>query len=175
MPHGYQKRRTKPYRSYEFSADQLTNPATGWPITAIAPLAVSTNDDDVLERLFDDTTPEAVGTGQIFVPDNVSQLRITTLWRAETAPGAARTLGRHLYGMTFGDTAGAWSSAHQLLDTDIGTNENYVEQTDVVALGDVSLTAGSFGQVAFGRDVTPTAGTNLTGDAGLVGLAVEFF
>ena len=39
----------------------------------------------------------------------------------------------------------------------------------------LNLTAGEWGQLEFTRDPTPTAGTNLTGDAALGGLRVEFF
>lgn len=159
---------------YSFDVDQLQNPATGWPFTVPAEIAVSTNDTDKLERLHDDTAEEGSGTGTIFIPAGITGVIVRTKFRAETAPGAARTVGRRLYGMTVGTAVGAWSAAVRLDDVPIATDELYVTQTQTINIADLGLTADEYGQISLSR-AAPLAGIDLTGDAGLAAFTLTFF
>lgn len=70
-----------------FWADTVRNPGSAHPVTAIAGLAVDTNDGELLVRLFDDTTEEAIVL-DVIPPSTATSVTITTWIRAETAPGA---------------------------------------------------------------------------------------
>jgi hypothetical protein len=152
-----------------FYAATAINPGTGWAVTAPAGLAVDTNDAELLARLFDDTTEEGIGI-PVYVPATATKVSITIVCRAET--GATADIGWRAYGMTTGTTPGAWSTVKELATVSV-TDEAWTQSTNAdIALGDLNLTAGQPGLIEITRN--PGVASDLTGDAAVQGVHVEF-
>lgn len=162
-------------QQHQFFADQLDNPVTAdWAVNALAPAAADSNNDGLTVRLFDDTTEEGVGF-ILRIPTGKTNMKLTFASRAETAPGAARTVGLRLYerGIPDNATPDAWSAGTVLDDIDIPTNEFFQEDTQTLTLATLGLTAGQVHQFELTR-IDPAGGTELTGDWALLELIVEF-
>ena len=160
---------------FQFFADQLQNPITAdWAVNALAPAAADSNNDGLTVRLFDDTVEEGVGF-IAEVPAGATNIVFDFVSRAETTPGAARTVGLDIYNRGIPNNAAvqAWSTATQLTDLDIPTNEFFQEDSQSVALATLGITAGETTQLELVR-TTPTGGTDLTGDWGLLLVKVSF-
>jgi hypothetical protein len=160
---------------FQFFADQFENPVTAdWTVNALAPAAADSNNSGLTVRLFDDTTEEGVGF-IIEVPATATNIVFDFVSRAETAPGAVNTVGLDIYNRGIPDNAAvqAWSSATQLTDLSIPTNEFFQEDSQTVTLASLGITAGETTQFELVR-TTPTGGTDLTGDWDLLLLKVSF-
>jgi hypothetical protein len=156
-------------------ADQQDSPVTAdWAVNALAPASADSTNSGLTVRLFDDTTEEGIGF-ILCVPADALNITIKIKSRAETAPGAANTVGVELYQREVPDNAapGAWSAGLQLTDIDIPTNEFFQYDEQTIALSTLSINAGSIYQFELTR-VAPTGGTDLTGDWALLDLTVEF-
>lgn len=158
-----------------FYADQLDNPVNSdWAVNALAPAAADSNNAGLTVRLFDDTTEEGVGF-ITSVPAGKTNLKISFKSRAETAPGATRTVGLKLYQRGILDNAAveAWSAGTVLTDIDIPTNEFFQYDTQTITLASLGITAGELTQFELTR-INPAGGTELTGDWSLAEIVVEF-
>ena len=110
--------------SKTFEADQLENPNNpDWMINALAPLTADSNNNGFSVRLFDDTTEEGVGF-TVEIPSTAANVVFDFVSRAETAPGAVRTVGLKMYEREIPDNAAptAWSAGDALAD--IGARES---------------------------------------------------
>lgn len=158
---------------YVFSANKMVTPVNAnWAVNNLAPLATDSNDGSLRVRLFDDTSEEAIGLDDVWVPTGATSLRIKQLARPETAPGAARTAGWKLYKRNTMGNPSTWTS-YVLNDIDITTNEDWLEDTQTETLTTLGLTAGQNYQLQFSRPA-PTAGTDLTGDLAVQLIVLEF-
>jgi hypothetical protein len=163
------------FEEYQFFADQMDNPVTSdWTVNALAPAAADSNNNGLTVRLFDDTTEEGIGF-ILEVPSGATNIIFNFVSRAETAPGAARTVGLNIYNRGIPNNAAvqAWSSATQLTDIDIPTNEFFQEDSQTVSLATLGVTAGETTQFELTR-VNPTGGTELVGDWDLLLLKIGF-
>jgi hypothetical protein len=161
------------FQTFQFFADQFENPNNSdWAVNALAPAAPDTNDDSLTNRLFDDTTEEGVGF-PIFIPIGAINMKLTIVSRAETAPGAARTVGLKLYERGVPGAVDSWSAGIQLTDIDIPTSEQWQTDTQEDTLSNWGLTAGQVHQFELTR-VNPSGGTELIGDWALLLLQVSF-
>lgn len=161
--------------SFSFQADQLQSPNTSdWAVNALAPLSADSNNSGLSVRMFDDATEEGVGC-TISVPSGMTDVKIKIRSRAETAPGAARTVGVKLYNRGIPDNGAveSWTAGTALSDVDIPTNEYFQYDEQTIALSTLGVTAGETTQFEFTR-VNPQAGTELTGDWNLLELGLEF-
>lgn len=157
-----------------FSAIELSSPVNAdWAVNALAPLATDDNNNALSVRRFDDSTEEGVGFS-VLVPPNVSRMRTRFVSRAVTAPGAAKAVALNLYERGLPGVADAWSSAIQLTNVDIPTNEQWQYDEQVDTLANWGLIAGQIHQFELTRDTTDAADT-LVGDWALLQVALEFF
>ncbi len=160
---------------FQFFADQFDNPVNAdWTINALAPAAADSNNAGETVRLFDDTAEEGIGF-ILTVPSNAINIKFTFRSRAETTPGAVRTVGLKLYNRGIPNNAAveAWSAGTVLTDIDIPVNETFQEDTQTLTLATLGLTAGETTQFELTR-INPVGGTELTGDWALLELIVEF-
>lgn len=158
-----------------FYADQLDNPVNvDWAVNALAPAVADSNNNGLTVRAFDDVTEEGVGL-ILRVPAGATNLILTFKGRAETGPGAARTVGLKLYQRGLPDDAApeAWSAGLALTDIDIPTNENFQYDSQTITLASLGITAGGMTQFELTR-LDPVGGTELVGDWNLSELGVGF-
>lgn len=160
---------------FEFTSGDFDNPNNAdWTVNALAPAVADSNNNGLTVRLFDDTTEEGVGF-QIPIPSGATNIILEFVSRAETAPGAAATVGLNLYNRGIPDNAAveAWSAATQLTDIDIPTNENFQVDSQTITLASLGITAGELTQFELTR-TDPSGGTELTGDWTLLNVKVSF-
>jgi len=145
-----------------------------WAVNATSLLADDTTNAALRNRRFDQTIEEGAGLS-FAAPLGTTSLKLTFVHRAETAPGAARTVGVKLYNRGIADnaTVEAWSAGLVLNDLDIPTNEFHQYDTETVTLASLGMIAGEDTQFQLTR-IAPTAGTNLAADWDLRALQVEF-
>ncbi len=158
-----------------FNAEDLSSPNNAdWPVNALAPLVVDSNNAAVNVRLFDDTAEEGVGL-KVRPTQGSTSVILTLTSRAETAPGAVRTVGNKLRVRGLPDNLAreAWSAGLVLNDIDIPTSEFDQEDTQTITLADAGMSAGELTQIELTR-IGPSAGTNLEGDWALLMLGLEF-
>ena len=163
------------FPSFQLYANQLDTPNNSdWDVNAFAPVSSDSNNAGLNVRMFDDTIEEGVGF-TIRTPVGASTLTFTFQSRAETAPGATRTVGINVYERDIPNNGavGPWSSAVQLDDVSIPTNENFQTDSQTISLAALGLNANETHQIEITR-TTPTGGTNLTGDWVLLYVGVEF-
>lgn len=145
-----------------------------WAVNALANVAVDSNNNGFRIRPFDDTTEEGVGFS-IPIPSGATNIIFDIKSRAETAPGSAQTIAMNLYNREIPNNSApeSWSSAFQMTDIDIPTNENFQYDSETIALSTLSITAGNYVQFELTRD-TADAGDTLTGDWNLLFIVVRF-
>jgi len=162
-----------PVKTY-FSGDLDTPVNSDWTVSARANASADTNNNGLTVRRFDDTTEEGVSFN-IDIPSTATNMKISFKSRAETAPGGAQTVAVNFYEREIPDNAAvtAWSSAVQLTDLDIPTNEFFQLDTETLTLAALGLTAGSTHQIEITRD-TADAGDTLSGDWSLLFIKIEF-
>jgi hypothetical protein len=164
-----------PFPEYLFFADQLDNPNNAdWAVNALAPVDADSNNNALKVRRYDDTAEE--GSGLIVeVPAGAVNVIFLIKSRAETAPGAVRTVGLKVYERDIGDNVvvGAWSAGVVLTDINIPTNERFQYDSQTLTLAAVGLVAGQTHQLEVTR-VAPTGGTDLEGDWDLLSIGVKF-
>ncbi len=143
-------------------------------VNSPAPRISDTNNAGLTVAAFDDGTEEGVGF-IVEIPSGVTTMVIKYRVRAETAPGSTQTVKWNLYEREIPDNSAptSWSSAFQLSDSSIPTNENFQYDQDSRSLATWGLTAGSTHQFEMTRD-TGDGGDTLTGDADLLSIIVEF-
>lgn len=159
----------------QFYADQLDSPVNAdFVVNALAPAAADATNAALTVRLFDDTAEEGVAW-ILRPPSTATNIVLTFVGRAATAPGAARTVGLKLYKRDIADNAAvaAWSAGTALTDIDITTNAFFQYDTQTIALSTLSITAGRETQFEMTR-VNPVGGTELVGDWALLKIGVEF-
>lgn len=160
---------------YTFFADQLDSPNNAnWTVNSLAPANQDSLNNALVVRAFDDTTEEGVGFS-VDIPTGVTNITFNFKSRAQTAPGAARTVGLNIYRRAIPNNGAvsAWSAATQLTDIDIPTNTNFQYDSQTLTLASLGLTAGQLHQFELTR-VNPTGGTELVGDWNLLLLEVSF-
>lgn len=162
--------------SFSYGAlDLLTPNNADWAINAAAGLAADSNNAGFFARLFDDTTEEGVGWEDI-IPSGSTNLHLQRIVRAETGPGAARTVGGKLRnrGSPDGAVVAAWTTGLALADISIPmTTEYWIYHTQVITLASLSATAGELTTFELTR-VAPGAGMNLEGDLALCFVGMSF-
>lgn len=158
-----------------FTSGDFDNPnSANWAVNALAPAVADSVNNGLTIRAFDDTTEEGVGF-QFRVPSTAANITIEFFSRAQTAPGAARTVGLSLYRRNIPDNAavGAWNAGVQLTDIDIPTNANFQYDSQTLTLAAAGLTAGNLTQFELTR-INPTGGTELVGDWNLLHMRITF-
>jgi len=161
--------------SYSYDAITLDSPINSdWAVNALAPAVADSNNAGLTARRFDDTAEEGVGL-QLEIPSTASNIIFKFKSRAETAPGAARTVGLKMYerGLPNNGAVDAWSSGLALNDIDIPASELWQYDSQTIPLATLGLTAGQMHQFELTR-VNPQAGTELSGDWTLLQIMVEF-
>lgn len=156
----------------DFFADSLLSPNNAnWAVNALATLAADSLNNSLSVRQFDDTTEEGTGFSLV-IPPNASNIIISFISRAQTAPGAATTVLPRLYMREIIDntTVGAWSAAFAMTALDIPTNTRFQYDTQIIPLSTLSLTAGRLVQF----ELTRNPADGLTGDWNLVEIKVDF-
>ncbi len=145
-----------------------------WAVNALAPMAIDSNNAGLEIRLFDDTTEEGVGF-QTQIPTGITHMLLEVKSRAETAPGAARTVGLKLYNRAIPDNGavGSWSAGTILNDVDVPANEYFQYDSQEIALSTLGITAGDEIQFELTR-INPQAGTELVGDWALLCVQLRF-
>ncbi len=161
---------------HHFEAAQLITPNNAdWTVNELAPMSADSNNAGLTVRLFDDTTEEGVGF-QTLIPVGVTKIVVELKSRAETGPGAVRTVGLKLYNRKIPDNAavGSWSAGVALNDIDIpATDEFFQYDLQAITLATLGITAGEETQFELTR-VAPQAGTNLEGDWSLNCVQLRF-
>ena len=158
-----------------FYGDQFETPDTAdWVVNAAALEADDSVNSALVVRRFDDTTEEGVGFS-LAPPGGTTSIKLTFVARAQTAPGAARTVGLKLYNRGIPDNAAvqSWSAGTVLTDIDIPTNAFFQYDSQTITLASMGITVGEDTQFELTR-VNPTGGTELTGDWNLRALQVEY-
>jgi hypothetical protein len=137
-------------------------------------MAIDSNNAGLEVRLFDDTTEEGVGF-QTQIPTGVTNMLLEVKSRAETAPGAARTVGLKLYNREIPDNGAveSWSSGLVLSDVSLPANEYFQYDSQAITLSSLGITAGNEAQFELTR-INPTGGTELTGDWALLCVQLRF-
>lgn len=160
---------------FQFSAGDLLNPNNAdWTVNALAPAVADSNNNGLTVRLFDDTTEQGVGFG-IRIPATATNIVFDFISRAETAPGAVRTVGVKLYNRGVPDNAAveAWSSGEVLNDVSIPASEFFQVDSQTITLATLGVTAGEFTEFELTR-INPVAGTELVGDWAFLQLKASF-
>lgn len=163
------------FPEFQFHADNMQSPTNSdWTVAVLAPLLADADDESLSVRLFDDTIEEGAGF-ELEIPSGATSIVLSFKSRAITAPGAAATVGLNLYNRGIPDNAAveAWSSATQLTDIDIPTNEFFQYDTQTITLASLGITAGEQTKFELTR-INPTGGTDLVGDWGLLQVKVGF-
>jgi len=170
------------FPKFHLYGDQLASPnSANWIVNAMAPAAADSLNAALTVRRFDDTTEEGVGF-ILRIPASATNIIIGMVTRAQTAPGAARTVGVKLYFRQIPDNAavsttwaGANDGSHVLADIAIPANTNFQYATQTLALTATTpdLVADKLYQVEVTR-INPTAGTELVGDWNLLELTAAF-
>lgn len=161
---------------YTFPAEMLVSPVNAdWAVNAFAPVGADTLNAALTTRSYDDTTEEGAGTPPLFMPLNSKGFKLRIKSRAQTAPGATRTVGFKVYvrGLLDNLTPAAWQSL-VLNDISIPTNAFFQDDSQDIlfsAFG-TPLVAGSYYQFEYTR-INPAAGTELVGDWNLLHLQME--
>lgn len=159
----------------KFFADTLEIPNNAdWVVNAFAAPGADSNDNDIGIRAFDDTIEEGVGFSES-VPAGKTNIVLKFKSRAQTAGGAARTVGLKFYNRGFPDNAvpEAWSAGLVLIDVDIPNNVFYQYDEQTITLASLGITAGEMTHFELTR-INPTGGTELVGDWNLALLEVSF-
>lgn len=163
------------YPEYLFNAVLLENPNNSdWAVNALANAAVDSNNNGLRIRAFDDTTEEGVGF-TVQTPSGATNIIFDIKSRAETAPGSGETVAINLYNREIPDNSSveAWSTATQLTDINIPTNEYFQYDSETIALSTLGINAGNQVQFELTRD-TADAGDTLTGDWDILTITVRF-
>lgn len=163
------------FPEYLFFADQLDSPNNAdWTVNNLAAVDTDSNNNALKIRKHDDTAETGFGF-IIEIPTGATDVTFDFKSRAETAPGAVRTVGLKVYERDIGDNVavGAWSPGVVLTDIDIPTNERFQYDTQTLTLAAIGLVAGQTHQLEITR-IAPTGGTNLVGNWDLLSVGVKF-
>ncbi len=171
-------------RTIEFVGDQFENPTSAnWVVNALAPAVADSVNSALIVRAFDDTVEEGVGFSAM-TPVGATNIKLSFVSKAATAPGATNTVGLKLYYRQIPDNAApdtGWAGAADgsVVLTDISIPTNVTLQYDTQTLGFVAgfapdLVAGKFYQFELTR-IAPAGGTPLTGDWRLLSLKAEIY
>lgn len=156
-----------------YSADFENPDSSDWKVNALAPAAADSNNAALMIRLFDDTTVEGVG-GYYDVPAGTASLKFHFITRAESTPGGSVSAVPvlHTRQINNGASIGGWSDGYEFAALDYGTNENWVYDTETIAITGLNVDASEtfqFELVRSGAD----ASDDLSGDWTLLALGVE--
>jgi len=158
-----------------FYADQFdVANNSDWAVNAPAPIVADPDNVALVICRLDDTDEEGPGI-RIPIPSSATSLKLHKKYRAITAPGGVRTAGFKLYARGFPHNTDreSWDSGLQLTDGSLPTNAYPQEDDETNTLATLGYTAGRDYQFQITR-VAPSAGTNLTGDLGLIAIGLEF-
>jgi hypothetical protein len=158
-----------------FFADQLIVPNASWAVPAVAPTDQD-NTSPVRSIVSLIATPETGRGVSMFVPGGATSVRIWRVYKAATAPGAARTAGSKLYWTTAKDATAIPAFQSSVLDDmDFAATTNpVVDSVDKTLDGLPGVT----GLVEVYFEITriaPTAGTDLVGAVNLSCLRFEWY
>jgi hypothetical protein len=168
------------YKSVFLDADVLENPVNSdWIVNALAIAAIDSNNNGLNVRRFIAASEQGAGF-KTRIPTGATTMTLRFMSRAETAPGAAATVGAKLYfreipdnGAVSATWAGTNDGSKVLTDIDIPTNENFQQDEQTLTLATEGIVAGSLYQFELTR-IDPTGGTELTSDWALLSLELEF-
>jgi hypothetical protein len=157
-----------------FEAPDLQLPLTSdWAVNQHAGGAPDSNNSGLRVLLLDNG--DAFGFEKC-IPAKMTKMHVKCWSRAETAPGAARTVGLGIYSRRIAAdnvAVESWSSIYTMDDADIPANENWQCYSDTFTLAAASAAAEEFTQFEIKRQ-SPTGGTDLTGKWVLLRLEVGF-
>ncbi len=171
------------FPKFHFYSDQFDNPnSANWIVNSLAPAAADSLNAALTVRRLDDTTEEGVGFMCRTPASPAANIIVGLVGRAQTAPGAARTVGVKLYFRQIPDAAavsttwaGANDGSHVLADIDIPATTDFQHDTQTLAFTVTTpdLVADKLYQMEVTR-IDPTAGTELVGDWILLELTAAF-
>jgi hypothetical protein len=163
-----------PLATREWFADGLIVPNASWAIPAPAPTEQD-NTSPLRSIVSLASAPESGRGFATVIPPNAFTLRMRRCYKPETAPGAARTVGGKLYWTTAKDNVAvpAWASTViSDITIEANTNPQFIEED--IPLSDLTGAAAG-GEIWFEvTRIAPTAGTDLTGDAHLSSIYIEW-
>jgi hypothetical protein len=160
-------------RSEWWDADTMINPSgSDWAVNTTALLAIDTNDNELVVRLFDPTSEEGAGM-RSFAAAGASRLRVILKARAETTPGGQVTAKWLLYAHSIVANNKIWGDPVQLTDTVFEADELWVQVTTTIDFPTLDLVAGQPCILEITRDATHV-GDDWTGDVAVLGIGLEW-
>jgi len=160
------------FPQYSFFGDTFISPNNAdWTIGQLAVCSADSLNNSLSIRAFNDATEQGAGF-YINTPAGATNLIITTIGRAETAPGVAKTILPRLYTreVIHNTAIGAWSAAIAMAAIAIPTNTRFQVDTQTISLAALSLTAGRFAEIEITRNPADT----LVGNWNLLSIKIEF-
>lgn len=163
------------FGSRQLFADQLDNPnSSDWVVNALAPAVADPTNNGLTVRQFDDTTEQGISF-EVLVPAEATNVRITIVGRAQTAPGGAVNVVMAVYNRGIPNNAAleSWSSKTSIGTFAIPTNVNRQYFVSTIALSTITVTGGELTQFEITRDAANGSDT-LTGNFLVDCIVVEF-
>lgn len=149
----------------EYNAMSCATVGTGWAVTA--PAYIDTVGGDIV-RVFDDATERGIGIGEMLIGAGKTQLTLTIIWAAGTAPSTTESIAVKLYTKKY---AAAWDSGIVLNSLSCAdANPHTFSQT--ISLATLGLSAGDCVQCEITRAVGDAADT-LVGNAHVALIRIE--
>jgi hypothetical protein len=161
---------------FSYFANSFDTPiSTDYPIPVQAIAVPDPLRTSLIVRAFSNTTEQGVAF-TCSIPAGATQMTIKSRGRADTAPSTASVVQPRLYFRQLPNNAavGAWSSAYELVNINIPTNNYFQYSSQTLALSTVGLVADKIYQFEITRRVTGVTGTNLPYEFLLVELTIEF-
>lgn len=153
-------------------ADQLDTPNTAdWVISVSADSAPDSLNDALPVRLFDASVEEGVGF-LLRPPDSTGSLTLKFQSRAQLTGGGNVVYRIYTREIQDGAAVSAWSAAFDLSVFAFVANTSWQENTEVVTMAALGLTAGKLYQFEITRKVTGVA-SPLAGDVALLALEIR--
>lgn len=154
-----------PFTTWYYYADQLENPVTSdWAINSLAAVSACTNNSGFNVRRFANATENGVGAS-VVIPLTATNIIFGFTSRAETTPAGTVAVVPRVYVRELNATVESWSAGTDLTALSFGTNENWEDDSQTVALSTLSLVAGRRLQIELtrrGSDGSDTLTTDWT-------------
>jgi hypothetical protein len=161
---------------FTFFANSLDTPVNSdFAINSLAPVISDPAWASLNVRSFSNSVEQGVAC-LVSIPTGATTLTVKMRGRSQTTPGVASVVQPRLYYRLLGNNTavGSWSSAQELANISIPTNQNFQYSTQTILLSTLGLTAGNLYQFEFTRRVTGVSGTNLAANYLLAELTLEF-
>lgn len=155
-------------------AAQFDTPnSVDWAVNASAPAIADSVNSALLVRAFDDTAEEGVGC-TVQIPPGVSNLTLTIVGRAATAPATSKVVVPRLFGRKININAALSSWTGLVLNSfNVPNNAYFQTYSQTIPLSSLGCTEGSAAQFEFTRQGS-NASDNLVGDFLLLNATLSF-